>query len=90
MQIVKEMNHKTESLLMTSDKSFVFKSILEGNTPGYIYVDEIKNPNYYTVLDLGNFVLYIGGDSNKQEECFDFITQCILTDSLKISMMTGY
>lgn len=73
-------------LFSLNNKKFVFESIIEGNTPGDIYVNSLEHPELYVIFDGGNFVLYIGGVSADHEEykkCVSYIRKNILTESLK-------
>ncbi|MBI9010594.1 MAG: GNAT family N-acetyltransferase [Clostridiales bacterium] len=75
-----------KALLNSNKKSFVFESIINGHTYGQIYVNSLDNPELYVVMDGGNFVLYIGGetaDANLYKECIKFIEEHILTDELR-------
>lgn len=77
---------EVQKLFNSNNKKFVFESIIEGNTPGEIYVNSLENPELYVIFDGGNFVLYIGGETATQEEykkCVSYIRENILTESLK-------
>lgn len=77
---------EVQKLFNSNNKKFVFESIIEGNTPGEIYVNSLEEPELYVIFDGGNFVLYIGGESAAQEEykkCVSYIRGNILTESLK-------
>lgn len=77
---------KVKELYASNNKKFVFDSIIEGNTPGEIYVDHIENPQLYIVYDGGNFVLYVGGEASEYEDylkCGNYIKNNILTEELK-------
>lgn len=86
MHIVTNYSKEIKALLNSSKKSFVFESIIDGHTHGQIYVNSLDNPELYVVMDGGNFVLYVGGetaDVNVYKECIKFISEHILTDELK-------
>lgn len=77
---------KAKKVFSSNSKQFVFESIIEGNTPGEIYLDSLKNPELYVVFDRGNFVLYVGGETatyEKYNKCINYIKENILTESLK-------
>ncbi len=86
MILLQENYPITNTLFKNNKKSFVFNSIIEGFTPGRIYLDNVETPNYYVVFDGGNFVLYVGGNITSEDtykECANFINKSILTDELK-------
>lgn len=77
---------KVKKVFGPDSKKFVFQSIIEGNTPGEIYLNSLINPELYVVFDKGNFVLYVGGDTTAYEEynrCIKYIKEYILTEELK-------
>lgn len=75
-----------KKIFSSSSKNFVFQSIIEGNTPGEIYLNSLINPELYVIFDKGNFVIYVGGDTTAHEEyarCMEYIKGYILTEELK-------
>lgn len=77
---------KAKEVFSSNSKKFVFESIIEGNTPGEIYLDSLKNPELYLIFDKGNFVLYVGGETANYEKyikCINYIKENILTESIK-------
>lgn len=77
---------KAKKVFSSNSKKFVFESIIEGNTPGEIYLNSLINPELYVIFDKGNFVLYIGGETSNYKEynkCIIYIKENILTESLK-------
>jgi hypothetical protein len=77
---------KQKNVFSSNSRKFVFESIIEGNTPGEIYLDSLKNPELYVIFDRGNFVLYVGGETaiyEKYNKCINYIKENILTESLK-------
>ncbi|WP_017413354.1 GNAT family N-acetyltransferase [Clostridium tunisiense] len=75
-----------KKIFNSSSKNFVFQSIIEGNTPGEIYLNRLINPELYVIFDKGNFVIYVGGDTTAHEEytrCIEYIKEYILTEDLK-------
>lgn len=86
MHQVTNYSKDIQALLNSNKKSFVFQSIIDGYTQGQIYVNSLDKPELYVVMDGGNFVLYIGGetdDANVYKECLKFIEEHILTNELK-------
>ena len=86
MQNVTKNYEIIRTLLKSNNKSFVFDSIITGYTNGQIYVNDLDKPELYVVMDGGNFVLYVGGetnDINEYSKCVKFIQDNILTEDLK-------
>lgn len=77
---------RVKNIFSSSSKKFVFQSIIEGNTPGEIYLNSLISPELYVIFDKGNFVIYVGGDTTAHEEytrCIEYIKEYILTEDLK-------
>ncbi|MCM1990604.1 GNAT family N-acetyltransferase [Oceanirhabdus seepicola] len=77
---------KFKKVFSSNINKFVFESIIEGNTPGEIYLNNLENPELYVIFDKGNFVLYVGGETATHKEydkCINYIKENILTESLK-------
>lgn len=86
MYRINEEFEKVKKLLASNNKKFVFDSIIEGNTQGRIYVNSKDSPELYVIFDGGNFVLYLGGETDNHEEyekCVNYIRESILTEDLK-------
>ncbi|QVK19048.1 GNAT family N-acetyltransferase [Mycoplasmatota bacterium] len=86
MYILDSNFEKVKKVFSSNSKKFVFESIIEGNTPGGIYINNLDNPELYVIFDGGNFVLYVGGESATYEEykkCISYIKENILTENLK-------
>jgi len=77
---------KSKEVFSSNSKKFVFESIIEGNTPGEIYLDSLIIPELYVIFDKGNFVLYVGGETATYEKyikCINYVKENILTESIK-------
>lgn len=86
MYRINEEFEKIKNLFSSNNKKFVFDSIIEGKTPGRIYVNNEYNPELYVIFDGGNFVLYLGGETDNLEEyekCVSYIRESILTEELR-------
>lgn len=81
MYRVNTINKQCKGLLTKSKKYFVYQSILDGNTPGEIYFNDLLNPTSAVILDGGNFVLYLEGVGSKKD--LFYIKNDILTDALR-------
>lgn len=82
---MKELKMNKDKLLEVykSDiHSFLFDSIIEGNTPAQIIVDDIENISIFLIYE-GNCVYFGGevGDKNKYKEAITFFKENYLNDS---------
>lgn len=63
---------------------FVIESVIEGNTPAEVYVDQIENPNITLVWDTKHNI-YCGGNGDKAtlQKAVDYIKSNILTQDVR-------
>lgn len=84
---MEELNIKNSDLkhICKSDiHSFVFDSIIEGNTPGQVFVDDIENASIFLIYE-GNCVYFYGEveDRNKYKEAINFFKENYLNGDRK-------
>lgn len=80
---MKELNIKNINLkhiCKSGIHSFVFDSIIKGNTPGQIFVDDIENTSIFLIYE-GNCVYFCGEvkDKNKYKEVINFFKETYLS-----------
>lgn len=82
MKELKTNKNKFKDVYKSDIHSFVFDSIMEGNTPGQIFVDDIDNIAIFLIYE-GNCV-YFGGeaeDESKYKEAISFFKENYLNES---------
>ena len=66
-KLTKNNYEKVRSLFKGLHYHLVIFSIIEGNSPGWVYVDDVDHPQSALVWDHTEGGFYLAGDENNEE-----------------------